>query len=55
MDTITYASVAALAWSVVQSNKNPMIPEAEFIPLRLLYLRRSWICLFQATGPCNDL
>jgi hypothetical protein len=56
MDTITYASVAVLPWSIVQSSKRPLVPEADFVPLDLTYLvSRSWLRLFQATGPCNDL
>jgi hypothetical protein len=30
MDTITYAAVAVLPWSLAQQNKHPVIPEAEF-------------------------
>ena len=30
MDTITYASVAVLPWSVGQTNTHPIVPEAEF-------------------------
>jgi len=30
MDTMTYASVAALPWSAAQINKHPIVPEAEF-------------------------
>jgi hypothetical protein len=57
MDTITYASVAALPLSIVRSSKHrPLVPEADFVPLNLTYLvSRSWLRLFQATGPCNDL
>ena len=33
MDTMTYAAVAVLPWSVAQQNKHPVVPEAEF-PLR---------------------
>jgi hypothetical protein len=38
MDTMTYASVAALPWSVAQHNKHPVAPEAEFTPLDLSYI-----------------
>ncbi|MBW0000444.1 MAG: hypothetical protein JO015_15200 [Verrucomicrobia bacterium] len=56
MDTITYASVTALSWSIVKSSKRPLVPEVEFVPLKLTYLvNRSWLRLFQTTGPCNDL
>jgi hypothetical protein len=30
MDTMTYASVAALPWSVAQTNKHHIVPEAVF-------------------------
>jgi len=30
MDTMTYAAVAVLPWSVAQQNKHPVVPEAEF-------------------------
>jgi len=40
MDTMTYASVAALPWSVAQNSKYPVIPEPEFIPFSLSYIRR---------------
>ena len=56
MDTITYASVAALPWSIVQSTKPRLVPEGDFVPLNLTYLvNRSWLRLFEMTGPCNDL
>ena len=55
MDTMTYASVAVLPWSIAQNNKPAGGPEAEFDPLDLSYISSSWIRLFQATGPCNDL
>jgi len=35
MDTMTYASVAALPWSVAQTNKHRIVPEAEFPSLNL--------------------
>jgi hypothetical protein len=40
MDTMTYASVAALPKSVAQSKKYIAVPEAEFTPLDLSYIRR---------------
>jgi hypothetical protein len=55
MDTATYAAAAALTWSVVQSTEHPIGSEADFVPLDLSYITRSWMRLFQATGPCNDL
>jgi hypothetical protein len=56
MDTITYASVAALPLSIAQSSKRPLVAEADFVPLNLACLiNRSWLRLFEATGPCNDL
>jgi hypothetical protein len=55
MDTVTYASVAALPCSVVQRTERPRVPEVEFIPLELSYLSSWWLGLFQFTGPCNDL
>jgi hypothetical protein len=55
MDTITYASVAVLPWSVAQNNQRAGLSEAEFDPLELSYLSSSWTRLFEATGPCNDL
>ena len=55
MDTVTYASVAALPQRIFQNAAYRIIPEVEFIPLNLACLKRSWFRLFQATGPCNDL
>jgi hypothetical protein len=55
MDTATYAAVAALLWSVIQSTKHPIGCEADFVPFNLSYITTSWIRLFQTTGPCNDL
>ena len=56
MDTITYASVAALPWSIVQRTKRPLVAEADFVPLDFRFLdSHSWLRLFRATGPCNDL
>ena len=55
MDTATYAAAAALPWSIVQSAEHPIGSEADFGPLNLSYITLSWIRLFQATGPCNDL
>jgi hypothetical protein len=55
MTTVTYAAAAVLPWSVTQSIKSPIGPEADLRPLDLSYITRSWFRLFQATGPCNDL
>ncbi|MBV8898702.1 MAG: hypothetical protein JOY92_01125 [Verrucomicrobia bacterium] len=56
MDTITYASVAVLPWSIAQGKKRPLVPEADFVPLDLTYVaNRAWLRRFQATGPCNDI
>ena len=56
MDTVTYAAVAALPWSIVQRTKRPAMPEVDFVPLDFRFLiSHSWLRLFQATGPCNDL
>jgi hypothetical protein len=38
MDTMTYASVAALPWSVAQTNKHHIVPEAEFPSLNLSHI-----------------
>jgi len=38
MDTITYASVAVLPWSVSQTNKHPIVPETEFPSLDWSYM-----------------
>jgi hypothetical protein len=54
MDTATYAAVAVLPQSL-RSTAQPMIPETEFVPLRLFYINTAWMCLFETTGPCNDL
>src|SRR5438132_550188 len=40
MDTMTYASVAALPWSVAQNKKHPVVPEAEFTPVDLPCITR---------------
>jgi|GraSoiStandDraft_51_1057287.scaffolds.fasta_scaffold2273880_1 hypothetical protein len=40
MDTMTYASVAALPWSVAQTNNPPNVPETEFALLNLSFLNR---------------
>ena len=40
MDTMTYASVAALPWSVAQNKKQPVVPEVEFTPLDLSRITR---------------
>ncbi|HEY1478181.1 MAG TPA: hypothetical protein VGF37_10905 [Chthoniobacterales bacterium] len=33
MDTMTYASVAVLPWSIAQDRAHPVLPEVEFIRL----------------------
>jgi len=38
MDTMTYASIAALPWSVAQNRKQLLPAEAEFTPLNLSYI-----------------
>jgi hypothetical protein len=38
MDTIFYASVAVLPWSVAQVNKNPIEPELESSSLNWSYI-----------------
>jgi hypothetical protein len=43
METMTYAAVAALPWSVVQNKKHPLVPEAEFTPLDLSRITQKWI------------
>jgi hypothetical protein len=55
MDTATYAAAAVLPWSVAQSTKRPIGSEADLAPSNLSYIKRWWIGLFQATGPCNGL
>jgi hypothetical protein len=42
MDTMTYASVAALPLSVAQNKKQQVVPEAEFTTLDLSYITRQW-------------
>jgi hypothetical protein len=41
MDTMTYASVAILPWSVAEKNKQDAIPETEFTSFNLTYLSLS--------------
>jgi hypothetical protein len=41
MDTMTYASVAALPESVANSTRRLLVPEVELTPLDLSYLGRS--------------
>jgi hypothetical protein len=41
MDTMTYASVAALPESVANSTRRLQVPEVELIPLDLSYLGKS--------------
>jgi hypothetical protein len=38
MDTMTYASVAMLPWSIAESNKQDTIPETELRSLNFSYL-----------------
>jgi hypothetical protein len=42
MDTMTYASVAALSWSVAQKKEQPVVPEAEFTTLDLSCITQKW-------------
>ena len=55
MDTASYAAVAVLPWSVVQSIEHAVGSEPEFVPLNLSYITNWWPRLFQSTGPCNDI
>jgi hypothetical protein len=48
METMTYAAVAALSWSVAQNNKRPVVPEAEFTPLDLSRITRKWVHLIDS-------
>jgi hypothetical protein len=38
MDTMTYASLAAIPWTVAESNERPIVPEIELTPLDLAAL-----------------
>jgi hypothetical protein len=38
MDTMTYASLAAIPRSAAEANKRPIVPEVEFTPLNLVAL-----------------
>ena len=38
MDTMTYASLAAIPWSVAKNNQRPGVPEVELTPLDLVAL-----------------
>jgi hypothetical protein len=40
MDTMTYASVAALAWSIAKDCKKPVVSDPEFIALDLSLINR---------------
>ena len=40
MDTITYASVAALPMSIAQYRKHKVAPEPEFTPIVMFWIRR---------------
>jgi hypothetical protein len=55
MDTASYAAVAVLPWSVVQSIEDAVGSEPEFVPFNLSYITNWWLRLFQSTGPCNDI
>jgi hypothetical protein len=33
MDTITYASIAAIPWAIADNNQGPVVPEVELAPL----------------------
>jgi hypothetical protein len=51
MDTMTYAAVAVLPWSIAQNNKRAGAPETEFDPLDLSFLKPARIRLLA----CNDI
>jgi hypothetical protein len=38
MDTMTYASAGTLPWSIAQTNKASIVPEAEFPSLNWFYI-----------------
>jgi hypothetical protein len=40
VDTMTYASVAMLPWSVAQDRSHPVLPEVEFIQLDFSMIKR---------------
>jgi hypothetical protein len=40
MDTMTYASVAVLPWSIAQDYTLSVLPDVEFIPLDLSMINR---------------
>ena len=41
MDTMTYASVAALPWTIAENNKQPVVtePEIVFVDLSFIFQR----------------
>ena len=41
MDTMTYASVAALPWTIAENNKQPVVTESEivFVDLSFIFQR----------------
>ena len=40
MDTMTYASVAVLPWSIAQDYTHPVLPDVEFISLNPSMIKR---------------
>ena len=40
MDTMTYATLAAVVGRAAEANKHPSAPEADFTPLELIALGR---------------
>ena len=40
MDTMTYASVAVLPWSIAQDRTHHVLPEVEFIRLDVSMIKR---------------
>jgi hypothetical protein len=40
VDTITYASVAVLPWSIAQERAHPVLPDVEFIGLDVSMIER---------------
>jgi hypothetical protein len=40
MDTVTYASVAAIYWTIAQERDHIVIPEKEFVSFKSLSKRR---------------
>jgi hypothetical protein len=40
MDTMTYASIAVIPWSIAESGQRPVVPEPEFAPFNLSFIVR---------------